>query len=447
MRLLFLSHTGTTAGGAEQCLLEYIEVLRRQGHECKVVVPHKGSMTTQLDKKGIGYSVIGFGWATIPKKKVNSHKIRASTGNSLVKIFQEVEKYKPHIIFTNTVVIPWGLYAGKAFSIPNVLLVHEIINDKDPSLPMSPSYASYGEILNQCADYVIYNSQFVQNEFSTVLTKPIISKDILYPLPPLDVEKIEAIFKENVIKGKLKVAIFGALSPRKNQLEALQAVKLLYDRGIRNLELDLYGDTLADIKYTKLLRKFIREHSLGQLVKIKGFVSDGYAKMNEYNVLLNAATYEPFGRTIIEGQLFGRIVISDDTGGGLELVRHMQNGIVYRSGDPSELAQKLEWVINHPVEAMSLAHRAKHEQIGKYLVPSRYDALLDAAQYFAEQKKGPQALNIFDPMMSLFQYNHQLNNRYRHLYRLTHNRLTRPVKDTLARTLAKAKITAKRVVR
>lgn len=446
MKILLMSHTGLVSGGAEQCLMEYVDVLTKQGHKCKVLVPSKGDMTAALSKKGIDFTTVGYGWATRPHRKVAAYKIMASTGNSLTKIFHTVEKFKPDVIVVNTAVIPWGLYAGKAFGIPTVLLVHEILSDKDPSLNMVPDYQTYGEILNKNTDYVVYNSQFVKDEFKDVMRLPKTSKNILYPLPPLDAKAIDHFFRKNTSAGKVKIAIFGALSPRKNQMEALQAVKLLCDQGVGGITLDLYGDTEANVSYTKTLRRFIRENSLSKHVKIKGFATNVYEKMNEYNVVLNTATYEPFGRTIIEGQLFGRVVITNSTGGGLELVQDKSTGLVYESKNPKQLAEKIMWVISNEQKALEIAANAKSIQFKKYVKTSRYDALLEAVEYFSEPKPVVAADNIFDPIMCLFQYNHQLNRQYKFVFRLFHNRVTRATKNMVTPPLRMAKKTIKQII-
>jgi glycosyltransferase involved in cell wall biosynthesis len=438
VRIILLSHTGSVTGGAEQCLLEYVDLLTSKGHKCKVIVPVKGNMTRVLSAKGIDYVVIGYGWAVRPHRKVNPHRIMASTGNSLARIFQEVEKYKPDIIMTNTSVIPWGLYAGKAFNIPTVLLVHEIISDKDPSLDMIPSYEEYGDILNKNTDYVIYNSQFVKKEFENVLTLPKTSTNILYPLPPLNLDKINKFFKHNIIQKKLKIAIFGSLSPRKNQLEALSAAKILKSKGITNFTIDLYGDKKANIPYTKSLRKFITENNLKENVKIKGFTNEIYETMNEYNVVLSTSTYEPFGRSIIEGQLFGRIVIANNTGGGVELVDDMKTGMIYKLGNPESLADVFSWIIEHKDQSVELGNNAMQKQFSKYITESRYEALLDAVEYLRGNKiLAP--YDIFNPVLGLYHYNHQLNHRYRHLHRLTHNKVTHRVKISVNNITKKVK--------
>lgn len=445
MKIALLSHTGSVTGGAEQCLLEYVDLLTSKGHKCMVIVPKKGDMTRVLSERGIEWKVVGFGWATRPHRRVRPFRIMASTGNSLVRIFQEIEKYRPNLIITNTAVIPWGLYAGRMFKIPTVLLVHEVLSDKDPSLNMMPSYHEYAEVLNKNTDYVVYNSQFVKSEFADVLRLPQTSKNILYPLPPLDKDKIEHFFRRNVIGSKLRIAIFGAVSPRKNQMEALQAAKILKERGIHNFTIDLYGDKEANVPYTKMLRKFIADNSLKTNVKIKGFTTSVYEKMNEYNVVLSTATYEPFGRTIIEGQLFSRIAITNDTGGGPELVTDSVNGLVYKLGDSSQLADKITWIINNKQAALELGAAAKTGQFEKFITSSRYDALLDAVAYFDGRGSADEE-DIYDPLMCLFQYNHQLNNRYKHVYRIFHNRITYAVKGVLDRLVIAAKKVIKQLL-
>ncbi|MFZ2545277.1 MAG: glycosyltransferase family 4 protein [Candidatus Saccharimonadales bacterium] len=444
MKILLLSHSGLVTGGAEQCLLEYVDVLVKQGHKCKVIVPYKGDMTRVLTEKKVKFVVVGYGWATKPHRQVNQYKLTASTGNSLFRIFQEVDSYKPEVIITNTSVIPWGLYAGRTFRIPTILLVHEILNDKDPSLNMTPSYKDYAEILNKNTDYVIYNSQFVKNEFSSDIKLPKTSKKILYPLPKIDVVGINKLYIKNNIEGILKIAIFGVLAPRKNQIEAIKAAKNLVNQGVTQFTIDLYGDKDADIRYTKSLRRFIKENSLSNYIKIKGYSTNVYETMNQYNVVLSTSTYEPFGRTIVEGQLFGRIVIANNTGGGTELINDQTTGLVYKLGYPEDLAEKIKWILDNKSAALKLGTIAKTQQTSTFLNDHRYDALTDAIDYFA--KKGTNAEVVaFDPMRALFEYSNQLNRRYRHVYKIFHNKITRFIKSIVVRVLHEAKKLIKRL--
>lgn len=441
MKILAFSHTGLDTGGAEQCLLEYIDVLKVRGHECKVIMPHEGAMQMRLAKNGIQSKIIGYGWAIRPHKKVNIHQVMASNGNSLTKIFQEVEKYKPDVILVNTSVIPWGLYAGRILGIPTVMLVHEIINEKDPSLQVLPNYQEYMDILNANADVVVYNSEFVRKEFNRDLTKPTTPNDILYPLPPLSIENINEAYQENKIEDILKIAIFGALAPRKNQLEAVKAIKILRDEGIENVQLDLYGDIAANLPYVKILRKYIEQNALGEFVRLKGFSKTVYKTMNKYNIILSTSTYEPFGRTIVEGQLFGRLAVANNTGGGKELIEHKKTGLIYTLGNPKHLAQQILWILNHKDEAEAIAVKTKAIQAKRFLTTSRYSALTNAIEVLSKttDKQQRVASDLFNPIRSLYEYNHTLNERYKNIERFVNNRYVRALKNTSRRVMRLSK--------
>ena len=446
MKILAFSHTGLVTGGAEQCLLEYVAVLTSRGHQCRVIMPHEGPMQKVFSEKGIENKIIGYGWAIRPFRKVDRATLQASTGNSLTKIFKEVKEYKPDLILVNTSVIPWGLYAGRTLGVPSVLLVHEILNDKDPSLDVLPNYKEYVAVLDLMADTVVYNSEFVRDEFKHDIVHPMISKKILYPLPPLDSEKVKALLRENRIDDTLKIAIFGALAPRKNQLEAVETANLLKKKGITNFEIDFYGDAAANLSYVRQIKEKIAHHKLEKHVQIKGFSHSVYEAMNDYNVVLSTSTYEPFGRTIVEGQLFGRVTIANNTGGGPELIKDEHTGLVYELGKPEDLARKIEWILRNPAKALELGATAKTVQTKKFLNDSRYDALIETVEYYDGKGDAYQAKaadDLFNPIRSLYEYTNQLHMRYGKIERIVNNRATRKLKGLVA----KAKTKAKRIVK
>ena len=190
---------------------------------------------------------------------------------------------------------------------------------------------------------------------------------------------MKALLRENRIDDTLKIAIFGALAPRKNQLEAVETANLLKKKGITNFEIDFYGDAAANLSYVRQIKEKMAHHKLEKHVQIKGFSHSVYEAMNDYNVVLSTSTYEPFGRTIVEGQLFGRVTIANNTGGGPELIKDEHTGLVYELGKPEDLARKIEWILRNPAKALELGATAKTVQTKKFLNDSRHDALIETA--------------------------------------------------------------------
>lgn len=418
MKILLTSHSPLITGGAEQCLLEYASELVKQGHKCWIAVPAHGEMTHKLKNSPINYKVVPLSWAIKP----HDHKgAMIGSGESFLGLFKYAQEIEPDIIIVNTVVVPWGLYVGKALGIPTLALVHEIINDKQQAIAIAPDYKTYVNNLNNNTDYVIYNSQFVKNEFATDLTLPKTSSKILYPVPSIDNKKITQEYKKNVIGDIVTVAVIGSVSPRKNQMEALESARLLKREKVK-FRIDIYGDT-NDIKYVLKLKRYIKKYGLEKHVRFCGFSDNIYATINEYNIVLSASINEPFGRTILEGQLFGRIVISNNTGGGLELVEDKKNGLVYEQGDPAQLAESIKWVISNKDEALAIGLSAKKEQYKKYIQADIYEPLFEAVSYLKAKK--PTSIDMFDPTAGLAMYalhHHRGGGIVRKLYR---NRVTR----------------------
>lgn len=420
MKILLISHSPLMTGGAERCLVEYTKVLIGMGHECHVILPARGEMSAVLTRVGVTWSTSSYIWATAPKSNQLPHIINMA-GKSIAGILKIANKFSPDLIITNTVVIPWGAYVGKALGIPNALLVHETLSDNQEALGMEPGYSEYISNLNDNVDYVIFNSKYTKDDYGDQFDKPVVIESLLYPVPSIDAQ-IDDLYIENDIQDTLQIIMIGSIHKRKNQSEAVEAAKILLNKGVSAFHIDMYGD--GDALYIKSLKKEIRDSGLERYISIKKHTHDIYRVLNGYNVVLSTFMYESFGRVVLEGQLFGRVVVTNSTGAGPELVRDMHNGLLYSIGDTESLAGKIEWIINNKAKAKRLGVVARREQRKKYMSPNRYRALEQMIKLtVANDSKG--LTDRFNPVYSLSEYTNDLERRYRHLYMITHNRLTR----------------------
>ena len=67
-------------------------------------------------------------------------------------------------------------------------------------------------------------------------------------------------------------------------------------------------------------------------------------------VIVPSEWYETFGRVVIEAFAKGTPVIASDRGALPELVEHGRTGLLFRAGDPEDLAAKVDWFLSHPAE-------------------------------------------------------------------------------------------------
>lgn len=97
-------------------------------------------------------------------------------------------------------------------------------------------------------------------------------------------------------------------------------------------------------------------------------------------VIVPSECYETFGRVVIEAYARGTPVIASDLGAMAELVKDGCTGLLFRPGDPEDLAAKVEWLFYHPRELVRMGKEARMEYEQKYTAERNYQILMDIYQ-------------------------------------------------------------------
>ena len=87
--------------------------------------------------------------------------------------------------------------------------------------------------------------------------------------------------------------------------------------------------------------------------------------------------YENFPRTIIEAFACGLPVVASRIGALAGIVSHGENGLLFESGDPRDLAEKLAWVLAHPNEMATMGHYARAQYEKEFSAEVNYRRLID----------------------------------------------------------------------
>ncbi|WP_240655220.1 glycosyltransferase family 4 protein [Rhodovarius crocodyli] len=102
----------------------------------------------------------------------------------------------------------------------------------------------------------------------------------------------------------------------------------------------------------------------GADVVFPGHVSDMPAALLAADLVVHASTQaEAFGRSVIEGQAMGRIVLAADLGGPRETVEDGRTGFLTPAGDAPALAAALRRALDMPPEARAAMGRAAREAV------------------------------------------------------------------------------------
>ena len=151
LNICFFSHSSHLAG-AERSLLELItELIRGHGVICSVFLPNDGPLRKKLEEVGASTLTFEYDWwcdSNLRAAVEISQRLINSFEATLENIKEKVEKINPDVVFTNTMVIPWGAIVASILNKPHMWFIREFgILDHDLKF-----YLPFQEILRMIRD-------------------------------------------------------------------------------------------------------------------------------------------------------------------------------------------------------------------------------------------------------------------------------------------------------
>jgi glycosyltransferase involved in cell wall biosynthesis len=94
-------------------------------------------------------------------------------------------------------------------------------------------------------------------------------------------------------------------------------------------------------------------------------------------LIVPSVWYEGFPMVIAESFALGVPVLGSRLGSIQEVVTDGLTGTHFTAGDPSDLAEKVEWAWSHPAELRSMGRAARLEYENRYTAEHNYSLLTD----------------------------------------------------------------------
>lgn len=171
--------------------------------------------------------------------------------------------------------------------------------------------------------------------------------------------------------------IAGIISPRKRQLELMQAFSKLNDAN-QNVLLLLAGDYGTDnMIYNEQVKNLLQTMPN---VSYIGHISNMVQLYNGCDVVVNnssAKGSEPFGATIYEAMSCETLVMAANTGGLPEIVDHNINGFLFNPDDEKALIEMLNYIITHYNQLSEHKKQGRQKVIQKF----NFDTILQQYNY------------------------------------------------------------------
>ena len=329
MRLLTITHYPALLG-ANRSLLHLIVALRAQhGVEVLVFCPQHGPFTEALEKSGVPFVVRPFAnWAyTIRSKALYTlpWKWAWSKKKVLPELVDIARQFNPDVLHSNSSVVSLGWQLAEALQKPHLWHLREFgWPDYQVVYPFGKKYVR--EKL-AAADTIICISDAIRQAWTQGLPCP---TRVIY-----NGIGTRAALEKNAAAGQsaptddlFRFLIIGQLQASKGQHEAIAAFAAVHKKFSQaRLIVAGRGQRL----YTLRLKWMARLLGLSSAVTFTGYVPNPAPLYADAQVVLMCSRHEGMGRVTAEAMSYAKPVIGFAGGATPELIRHGENGFLYKT--------------------------------------------------------------------------------------------------------------------
>lgn len=185
------------------------------------------------------------------------------------------------------------------------------------------------------------------------------SKKLHHVLPGIDQERIK--FIESLSKCKrsspFKIISVATISPRKNQRMLLSSLEKLV-KLCPQVHVSFVGP-LPDKQYYQDLQAYIQASGLEHYVSFLGWRGDIPELLQASDLLVLCSYNEGIPQAIVEAMHAGLPVVTTSVGGIPDAVVDGKTGFLVEVDDVTGMAQKLQYMIQHPEITLEMGANAK----------------------------------------------------------------------------------------
>ncbi|HEY2216884.1 MAG TPA: glycosyltransferase [Solirubrobacteraceae bacterium] len=186
------------------------------------------------------------------------------------------------------------------------------------------------------------------------------------------------------------IGIVGRLQAWKGQDRLLRAQALLRERGRQMHLLVVGGDSYGlSPQYAASLPTLVEQLGLSSDVTLAGEVPDATPLIERMDVLVNASDPEPFGIVLLEAMAAAVPVLAVASGGPLDIVEPGRTGMLARSGDPVDLADALEPLLDSPELRRELGEAGRERFMRDYTEEAVRRRFFTALENIANRDRKP----------------------------------------------------------
>jgi len=328
-------------GGAERVVIEIAEAVRQAGHIPLIACEPGGALTNAALRSGAEIIPLRLGAKSPLTLRRNVKSLEAL-----------IHERRVALVHAHSRAPAWvALWATQRTKTPFVTTYHGAYSEN------SPLKRRYNAVMAQ-GDRVIAVSEFIRelivSRYHTPAEKLRLIPGGVDPVKfdPAGVlgDRVSRLARDwRIEMGVPTILLPGRLTSWKGQKLLITALAKLRHRDAVAI---LAGDDQGRENYTANLVSLAQSLSVADRLRLAGHNEDMPAAMMLADIVVNASTDpEAFGRTIIEAQAMGRMVIAADHGGARETILEGETGLLFAPGDAAALAAALDTALDMPAAA------------------------------------------------------------------------------------------------
>jgi FkbM family methyltransferase len=362
MKILILTnlYPPQVVGGYERSIADFARLLKHGGHEVIVLTSDCPHLTSKISPSVYPEPVIdrrlqlGGQWQVERGAEwFSPEQIATADSNNEQILSDYLQSFQPDVClagnmdFLNIALLNQVL----ALSIP---VAHYVMNSA-PGYPPEETPASPLYRFVTCSDWVT----------GSLLEKGYPAQTAVTVYPGAAVQ--EFYQPELPVRDRLRIAYASLVMHYKGADVLVEALSLLHNAGI-DFTATIAGGTLIPT-FVEALEQFVESEGMADRVKFTGVLSrqeliDLY---RTHNVLAFPSRFqEPFGISQVEAMAAGLTLVTSGTGGAREIVEHGQDGLLFESENPLDLADMLAYLPAHPEEWAAIAQRGQQKALTEF---------------------------------------------------------------------------------
>ncbi len=262
----------------------------------------------------------------------------------ILRLWREMSGAKADVILIKNIESIYSLIAAIFAKVLGAQVLFMLQIDKYRPKPKSWSVALVGFLFNAKVITPLLGDPQYRNLNDNLFFVP-------FPHP------VQITDREFFTGDKINIICVGKFSKRKEQLLLLNAIAELKSKF--ELSVTLIGQRSED-DYLTLVLDFIKKNKLDLIVNIKFDLPwrDLYGEYKKHDLFVLPSYDEPISFSAIEAMSCGLPVICSDRNGVKWYVKEGENGFVFKSGDLSDLVNKIKLIVQDRHKVIQMGKKA-----------------------------------------------------------------------------------------